>query len=283
MDAPWYAMTDLPPGRVHVRLMWHGQAIKAARDRASSWHEYRGGDMRSLPPKGAGWPDTPERWQPIDEQSWTWPRGWHKPEPLPEDVRYRAIASAALDAADQPETVSDERRWWRDITNIRYELSGAISMHQAEGRVLRALAHCEAHRDRRTDIIDVDQSLADVAAILATVASDVDVGWIARFQPLPADHTDFLTAMGWFSALRPAAVGNDWPKVRKLTRMQRVLLMRSLDVPLSFDDIGHEFGVSGVRCRQIYRSGVQACWRVANGKMPFAATTSEAASWANQR
>jgi hypothetical protein len=58
---------------------------------------------------------------------------------------------------------------------------------------------------------------------------------------LRQDHTDFLEAMAWFAGLddrKLSARSQAW----SLSRPQCVLLWRSLTVPLSFADIGAEFG-----------------------------------------
>lgn len=292
MDEPWYSLRDLPLGRVHVRVVWNARIFPAVRalhptTRRLTWCEYRGGEIVWLPPVpnkgGMEWSPEPERWQPLVRGKW----GMPLPEPLPVQVvpqmsymqtRFQSMSAADLaremeesreEARARPEmdqqTVA-ETRWWRDITNIRYERAGEVSARMAEGRVMRAMAWCGAGsgltiREKTTGTV-----LANLAEQAATEAAGLEDGHgLPRFQPLPQDHQDFSIAMAWVSALSPPET---WHKRRQawgLNRMQRVMLLRSLTVPLSYADIGHEFSISPKRARDVYAKAVESCWRVANG------------------
>jgi len=294
----WYSPDDLPPGRLMVRVRWHGREFAAARDKQSGWFTYVGGEIVKIPPPGkAGedWPAAPDRWQPLNT-AWTWPRGVRIPRPLPNPIRPAMYSSRGSgrgltdeDYAQLAAEVAEDReaaranpersrsgeiievRWWRDITQIKYEPPGEVTARHCEGRALRAMAHCGAMRDRDLGKIRVDPTLAEVAEAVRAASSDVDRGWLDRFRPLPMDESDFETAMKWIVALNPVEMRHKSREPWSLSRGQLVLLYRALDVPLSWADIGRErqFSVSGTRVQNIYKQTVEACLRAANGKQAF--------------
>lgn len=285
-DSPWYSMDDLPAGRVMVRVQWAARIFAAARDRRGGWFTYKSGEIVKLPPrgrKGERWTLEPDRWQPVDPAKWAWPRGVAA-EPLPVMVQPRMWSShMSFSATEQAESDGLERsrsgdviepRWWRDVTQIRYEPRGEVSRKNCEGRVMRALAHCGAGDDRALARLARDPTMADLAEAVAGWASAVDRGWLEYFQPLPVDDSDFVEAMSWVTALdpvelRPRRRSGSYRGVWRFNRAQLVLLYRAVTVPLSWADIGMQFKVSGERARQVYAQSIDACWRVANGAAAY--------------
>ncbi len=290
----WYTPGDIPAGRVHIDAWWmvHGvpkrlEVVRVwmPRDKAYQWYtQSRRGDIVLVPPRGAEgsfWGEAPVCWQPLTE-AWTWPNGV-EPEPAPVHSVPKAIsigrqsyaeveeASGERDAGGRGDS-ADDVQWWRDATQIAYERPGAVSMRMAEGRLMRALAHCGAINPR-LHAVTTASLLADLAAH-ADAEARVAAALVVRFQPMPKDHDDFLMAMAWFSSLNTAVAGRTTRRPWSLNRRQRVLHYRSMDQPLSFADIGHELSTPDQRRRgntlsrhrvmQIYWEGIEAVHRVAN-------------------
>ena len=295
----WYAMSALPPGRVHVRVVWEARVFEAARalhpkTNRMTWCEYKGGEIHWLPPvpkrPDLAWRSSePERWQPIDPAKWNYPL----PEPLPIQVTPRMYSAktrfAAVDEAETAELAremerdredararqdvereeeEEEFRWWRDVTNIRYERPGEVTARMAEGRLLRAVAACDPWHDLTLE----ERSPATVIARLAEAAAranEDDMRWHGRleFKQLPCDHDDFPVAMSWFTALNPPS-----PKRRKmwdLNRPQLIILRRTLSMPRTWTDIASFHRISRQRAKQIYEAAIAAVCRVANGGPAF--------------
>lgn len=287
----WYAIPDLPQGRVHVRVFWNGRVFQAARGvnpdtGRLAWCTYRDGDIVWLPPKkeADAWGDAPERWQPIDPARWDLPL----PDPLPVQVTPRLYYtqqdfSAAEAAAEMEGARSDARsrkddgepvdpRPWRDITNVRYE-HGLVSEKMAEWRVLRALAWCGAGKGLT---MKVETTATLLARLCEEAAGKIvpDEKWhgVPRFQPLPQDHSDFETAMAWVARLNPPEAWDARRKAWSLNKAQRVLLLRSLDIPLSWGDVANELGLktygrnNWTTAQDLYKKSVNRCWRFANAR-----------------
>lgn len=307
----WYSLADLPAVRAHVRVWWmvHGapvqyEVVRSWQQRSKSWGwvTLRDGVIETLPPKGrdkAAWSPEPVCWQPIAE-GWTWPGD--EPKPLLPHLVPRLEGVTALmrevsdaEAAEMAREMEADRetaraqndghakvfevRWWVDATAIRYEPVGEISPRMAEGRMLRALAWCGAGRGltlRTTTVGSLLARMAEVAsgeAAAAEAEREARLHNLPRFQPLPRDHEDFEVAMGWFGAINPP---ERWGPTRQswtLNRVQRIMLMRTLTIQLSWSDIGASFeneakgipAISGPRARQLYVRGMEMCHRVANG------------------
>jgi hypothetical protein len=51
--------------------------------------------------------------------------------------------------------------------------------------------------------------------------------------------------------------------MRRFSRAQRVLLWRAKNVPLSYEEIGREFSISGKRAGDLFKQAVEDCWRTA--------------------
>lgn len=262
-------------------------------------------EVHPIPPKGrdkSNWAPEPTCWQPVDATVWRWPGD--VPEPLlphqiprmaGTDYLSREVDAAELEEAgreaerDRHDAQRGDRhaepsdlirsRWWADITNIRYEPKGEITRRMAEGRVLRALAWCGAGRGLTVKTSTVGALLARMAEVASGEAAIAEAERSARlhglpmFQPLPQDHDDFPIAMAWFAALSPPEIWSARRKAWDFSRVQKVVHRRTLTIPLSWADIGASFGnpersgsgISSTRVRQLYASGIDSCWRVANG------------------
>lgn len=300
----WYSLSDLPAVRAHVRLWWivHGvptqvEAVRSWQQRSKSWGwvTLRDGELQPLPPRGrekSAWAPDPVCWQPVAAE-WTWPGEAPKPllphqVPRLEGTSYASKAVSDAEAAEMAREMEadreaararndghakpvDDNRWWVDATNIRYEPAGEISPRMAEGRLLRALAWCGAGRGLTLQSSTVGALLARMAEVASGEAAAAEAEKQARlhnlprFRPLPKDHEDFPAAMGWYSALNPPENWGARREAWSLNRMQRVMLMRTLTIPLSWADIGSMLHISGTRVRQVYARGMESCHRVANG------------------
>ncbi len=289
----WYRTNALPPPLgVRVRVMWDGRMFEASRvlhpqHKRECWMTFdrnlgavflplatglrRGRDQSS---PWQGWHDLdghePQYYQPL------YPERWAVPLPEPVTVSRRFPAAPGGGPArighnnpppDHPVADPDaaSAQWWRDPLAIAYEPEGGVSLRMTEGRLMRAVAFCGAGggahllapgRSPLSDVIDeIREDLARGEAIAA-----------ARFRPMPQDHDDFEIAMRWFMQLNPPETWSRHRKAWALNRRQKVPLRRARSVPLSFGEIGYEFGVSGERARQVYVKSIDDCWRFANGR-----------------
>lgn len=308
MRSDWYSLSDLPPGRLIVRVWWMAHGVprqmivaRAWQRRAWAWTTYEDKQIVELPPKGRDkdrWASEPICWQPRDD-AWTWPG--EPPKPLaphlvPNYAATQQSFSAAeiaaemerdrQDARDRPDDEGNrglEVREWTDADNVKYQPVGEITAEMAERRVLRALAWCGAGQGLTLRTTTVGAILARMAEAASAEARAAEYEAIADrevyppFKAMPKDRDDFLVAMGWFTALNPPEHWRDRRKAWALNRMQRIMLLRTTRVPLSWAAIGASFGnlekgdpgISGTRCQQIYAKGMEACWRVANGGEAF--------------
>lgn len=146
----------------------------------------------------------------------------------------------ARDAISDPILPKESGAWWRDATRIRYEQPGSITKEMAEGRIMRAVAHCGKGEGLTIPV-------SSFSAILARMAEKKEqyreVGFsdiVHKLQAFPQDHQDFLQAMSWFVALDPPCARQQKPWA--FATDQRILMWRSLDVPLSWDVIAHKIG-----------------------------------------
>lgn len=275
MSDLWYPVTSVHPGPlVQVRAIVtihegrsdaYDAEIIASRGKpphADRWAEWRRGTPVVLPPHAA-----PVLWQPQAPQKWL----AALPQPVPR------VAAAAMwssrgemldDAAAAIDGVPASKGdlWWRDAHAIVYEPPGTVSPRMAEGRVMRALAVC-GHG------IDVVVRTRSFGALLADLAARADhqpyatSDYAPRLAALPADRSDFDTAMAWLTALNPRGVPSVWGRADwSLSRAQEVLAHRAARVPLSFDVIGGLWGISGEAARQAYARSIAAVTRVANGE-----------------
>lgn len=302
MPEKFYRLSDMaPPLGVRVRVLWDGRGpFEAARvahpkikkacwlievERRPVFLPDR--TARPVDPKSP-WNglhtlkgDNPEFWAPIR------PDLWSQPLPTPAflydgTVRmwtagqcFDATEAAAEMEADRENvsrgTVEIEKRgarvaeqWWRDASQIRYEPADSLTPRMAEGRIMRAVACCGAGRGLTLKTQTFSAIVAAVAEAIDTAVADAASDYVARFEPLPRDHQDFLTAMGWFSALNPPELrlpSEPWG----MSRSQIVLVRRAQNIPWSFDEIGDAFDVSGERARQINIAALRAVWQIGAG------------------
>jgi hypothetical protein len=186
--------------------------------------------------------------------------------------RYKSVDDALRSSDAKPEfhMKRDVKPLWHDPDMVRYEPRGQVSMPMAEARAMRALAWCgagsgwQARAKLTGDVLSVAIDLMKLASAEADT-SDMDA-IATRFYPQRSDRQDFDVAMGWVTALNPPELWHKRRKAWSLSRMQKVLLWRSLPVPLSFEAIGHEFDWKGhQRAQQVYADGIEKIWRAANG------------------
>lgn len=251
----------------------------------------------------AGWhtlkSDAPEMWAPRDPQRWSLPL----PEPVEVDfsapvrmvaerVKFGAVEEA--EAADLAREMENERealraqgeradvsqihvkQWWRDVSEIKYEPSGEVSLRFCEGRLMRALAWCGAEDGPGKMRVNAGL-LHEIGEAAARALAELEAKGLGdlpppSFKPLPQDRADFEVAMGWFAAINPPELWSRRRKPWSLSREQRVLLYRSRAVPLSYGEIGARLGWRGhQRAQQVFGEAVEGCWRAANG-MPVLKT-----------
>lgn len=285
----WYALSDLPPGRVRVRVLWAGRVFMAARvilpgSTRWGWYTTRDGEPVALP-LSKRWPPEPEAWQPEKPAEFFGKRS--PPAPLrgtvdrmvTETVAFTAVAEAeSADLAREMEADRETARvqtettlhvqpgsqWWWNPHAILYQPQGEVEPEMAEGRLMRALAHADVGKGltlHSMTVGDVLAGLADAAALANGPTPDP----LARFEPLPQDHADFLTAMSWFVALNPPERRHKRAKVWGLSMPQKVLAWGARAVPLSSGDMAALTGRSDARMRQVRAEALGMLHRVANG------------------
>ena len=292
-DAPWYRYSDLPPPyTVMTRWQMAGRIFVGIRKRGE-----RGKDLfcDAVTGQVVSIEGYPELWQPLK------PEAWSAPLPAPVVASSAGIMTTermkfgAVEAASSAELAREmerdrahanssrktdgfhgkpeqpEARWWRDISNIKYEPKGEVSQRMAEARVMRALAWCGAGKPMTvggSPMTSLVREIGEEAArALAEIEQITPPDVAPRFRPLPLDHKDFDVAMGWFVALNPPELWNSRRLPWGLSRLQRVILWRSLATPLSFAEIAHECRwMDYQRAQQAYADGIDKVWRAANGK-----------------
>lgn len=131
---------------------------------------------------------------------------------------------------------------------------------------MRALAHADVGKG----LTLVSKTMQDVLAGLAEAADMALSGGgepdpLARFEPQPQDHADFLTAMSWFAALNPPERRHKRAKVWGLSMPQKVLAWTAKPVPLSSGDMAALVGRTDARMRQVRAEAFEMVHRVANG------------------
>lgn len=282
----WYRLADMaPPYNVHVHVQFEGRQIKAVRGVHKGrdvWAEVmRGGGLRTVVlPVAAS-----VVWQPLSPEKWRLPL----PEPIVGSIvtgmtrttqSFTAVDAAlaaeemeadrdAIRAGGEIETDDPMRRWWADLSAIRYEPKGEVSRRMVEGRVMRALADCGAGQAPVAGGVAATDALAALSdAARRALAADDGSHWLVRFKPLVSDNSDFLEAMRWWTALNPPEL---WAAKRKpwtFSRAQRALFWRAIDEPLTWSEIGFRFKLSARRAQQVYETALDKCHRVANGRPP---------------
>lgn len=262
----WYAMADLPRGRVRVRVRWTGYEVEATSTVDAKgvrhWHEVA---CRELRPLAA----VPVAWQPLPSVGWAWPNGV-EPEPLPvlvvprmcsEEATFDAVAAAEEMEAEREdaranhgrEPADDGGQWWRDVARVAYEPMGSVSREMGEARVLR---HLILERSLPMDIKRQRSNAAVLAALKLTMADiygDVpDADWVPPLVAQPEDHRDFETVMGWLS------------EVGTTKRELNILRSRMLAPPATWVQIGDRFRISRQRARQVYDGAIDDLVEAAN-------------------
>lgn len=114
--------------------------------------------------------------------------------------------------------------------------------------------------------VTVGKVLADLAtaADRALQGDDPVADYAPPLQPLPRDRDDFDEAMRWFVRLNPPDAWQSNRAAWAPNRMQRVVIMRALPVPMSFQEIADQIGRKKQRAQQIYDEAIGKCVRLAN-------------------
>ncbi len=293
-----------PPLGVKVKVVWNGRHFVAARvAHPATKRECWIAEVNRIPvflpadtdrpfSPSAPWVGfgglagtAPELWAPLCPDKWQVPL----PEPaceMDEAAQPRMWASkqefnAAEAAAEMERDRADVSRetpaeavasrvawqWWRDASQIRYEPATALSERMAEGRLMRAVACCGAGKGLTLRAKSYSTIIVAIAETLAGAddmpANDPGI----RFEPLPQDHDDFDTAMRWFAGLNPVDMRGARHAAWSLSNRQTVLVLRSMSVPWSFDEIGDHLQLSGERCRQINVSALKTAWKIGRGDL----------------
>lgn len=263
----WYSPSDLPPGRLRVRVRWAGYVVIAAcevdKKGRRHWHELRGRDLTPLHVQIEGW-------QPEDSAKWVWPNGV-QPLPLRIQVVPRSFAEeasfSATDAAAEMEGNREAARarrdevaedpslpWWRDVTRIEYQPMGAVTLDMGEARIMRHLilerglpADMRRQKSNAAVLADLKLSWAD---ILNSQSRGDD--WTPPLVPLEQDWRDFEVVMGWMSEVAPS------------NREMLVLRARMLSPPATWRQIGDEIKRSPSLAQQIYAKAIGDLVEAAN-------------------
>lgn len=303
---PLYRVSDMPPPlTVRVRLVWAGWAGEGARIRCprtgrERWVAWEKGRVRDLPPAGSPRDQAePDLWGPLNPDLWKMPL----PEPVVQATaegrmwagrqsfgaveaalaaremeadREAARAQARGIAGDDPSRKAKRRQWWRDPSEIRYLPPGHISKRHAEGRVMRAIASDGFARWGTGLGLHVRDPLAGMTEeekrAFAEEEGDVPPAgdW---FEPVQADHDDYLTAMAWFSAL---GAGKDH-RSETFTDLQQVLTLAAQPEAFSMRAIGETMGLKKRAAEQLYARATARIWEIANGFKTAEAEASAAA------
>lgn len=298
-----YPVTPALPYNTPIFVEWNGYHLKAIKSRNPKtgddlWLEVRSdGERRPLPPQGQRtlWGDEPYCWWPIGEWKGVLPQPLSivvEPQLYTSRISFELVNDAeASDLAREMEhdreaaranggkAPTEKRRdpitmqWWRDITRIRYEPRGQVSLTNLEGRIMRAVATSGLGQGLTLR----SKATGDVLAELADLGSPSYDGpisdWAPRLQALPKDTTDFLEAMSWFTALNPPETWHPNREYWDINNAQIVIGYRALPMPWSFSEIGEKKltgkknkpGVSGERARQIYIAALDRALKLANG------------------
>lgn len=232
-----------------------------------------------------GWGPEPAAWQPIGDR---WPDPL--PEPLPaidpgnrkaprfsaETAEFDAALAAAEMEADResarrrrgPEKAERGLPWWRDPTRIKYQPRGEVSQEMAVARVLRALSWCGFGMTDGQGGMQGSRFLAEMCSMTlseALAASEADaLGLADRFQPVKADHEDFLEALSWFCRLGPKVrERNDFGEW-VLSPEQSVLFWLSRARPLSVREMADRLGIAKSSVRSLVERAQKAAHVEAN-------------------
>lgn len=293
MEQPWYALVDMPPPySIHVWVLWEGRRFKAVRGR----HPQTGGDVwgaikaggRVEPIKAINGQAAPRLWQPVAPEKWA---GKLPPAVSPmisdrvisELLRFDALEHVTSEemAAEMEEGRKAARAtseshgfhvehlgtpWWYDLSRIKYEQPGEVTLKNCEGRLLRAVTFSGAGKHRGFPQPPTARVLAEMAAAVSQSEDDADAR--LRLRMLPSDRSDILVALDWFVRLNPPEF---WAHRRKLwdfNRPQKVLVARTVVPAPSFGDIAAEYGIDGGHngAKRLYDKTLSKCLAAANGR-----------------
>lgn len=316
-----------PPLGVKMRVLWadkHG--IRGPFDcvrwsdpktRKERWSAYEHGELVHLPVRRArdperhwiGWHTLegarPRLWAPIAPQFWQAPLPapafyWHndavermtyeKQEFSAADYAYemeqeREALRANPDAGETRREKIGRIAWqpWRDETRIVWgQTPDKLTLRDCEYRLMRAIAICAAGR------IGADAASITSKALANAIGEASDYVTDDAAVPLKPCQRDlgenFLEAMRWFTALGQGQEG--W-SVAEFSRPQKVLLWRSLPMPMSFAEIGELLAnppqrdkkkkaklnkpFSGQYVREVNDKAIERAWRVGAGLVTTAA------------
>lgn len=294
----WYASSDLPPGRLRVRVITRGRVFLAVRwphpdTKALTWGEPV---KEIIAGQGTvawfsrGW--MPEAWQPEDVARWSWPNGI-EPAPLqtPPSRMWAATSRfAAVEEAEAEDLAREmeqdralardshgrsggdgpvrEAQGWRDIYRVTYSGPGTVGREEAESRLCRAVAFdriipLDLKRQRINAAV-----LADLKRWAEVLNADPTEDYRPPFQPAVAEHgsdfVDYFVVMGWLAELY-ADVDGGWPKAK-----ERVIVeARVLDPPKTWEDIGDSIRLTRAGARKRYDRLLDRLVAVANaGVLP---------------
>lgn len=169
----------------------------------------------------------------------------------------RSHARALAEGTSPPagEHAVAEPQWWRDPHAVTYSAPGSISRHEAEGRLMRALATERWVRVERP----ADKTFAGILArISKTLPMPPGEGLadaeplVERTEPNGRDWDDLLTALGWIAALGRGPA--------------RVVRLRAGVPPLSWRGIGERLRVSHEQARRMHADALDLITTEANGR-----------------
>lgn len=271
----YYAAPDGLPFNVHVILFWGGREFVGARVRhpkteAPMWVSIsKRGDMTPIH---------------IDDGIILWrpqrPDLWKLPLPSPvtptgdgrmfsTTTKFQVVDEAeAAELAREMESdrlhmrnVSDRMRndpaeavqWWRDVSRIKYQPHGEVTVDMAEARVMRALILDRHMRGDMRRIKTNGAVLADLKRSLLDILEEAPLDdWVPPLTPLAEDHRDYMTVMEWITEYECT-----WREAAALRR-------RSQGPPASWRQIGDEIGRSPQGSKNLYHRACVALTATAN-------------------
>ncbi len=267
----------------------HLPCTKPPRDKSKPWKAWR-------------WlgSEQPDFWAPVDPDKFKlfplppvalvlpeddeWPRMWSSRQSF--SAADAAQLAAEMDAdREQARSEGKGRRgqkrqlWWLDVSRIRYSrVPGTIRRHDAEGRVMRALA-----QETLTDVADglgFDRRNGGLSDAQLRELAEWEAAQVPalrpRFEQVQADLDDYDTAMSWFTSLGTRHLTGDsafaagFRLVEGFTTAQWVLFFASRDTALSLAKIAQQIRVverrkiSAVRVGQILKIALDGIWIIAN-------------------
>lgn len=278
----FYATVDMmPPPNVKVRLLVSGYELTAARirDSRTGWrwvvHDRHGVRDLDRAIARADRPAGGEYWAPVDPASWRLPLPAVGIYVAPSDsaARSRIGASGRL-----PERQSDapikKGQLYRDPLAIAYEPEGSVGRDMTEARVLRAIrfdgVKARQGRLREARAISWPSEWEALSQLIDQMEKASIEAVARRFEPVPADLSDYLTAFGWFTRLNPPELWHKRREAYALNDAQRVLVLRAAEPPFTWAQIGERCSRrTDGQARRFYDKTIDAIHRIANGGQPY--------------